>query len=122
MKRVLLVLVALAFCMPITGADKKELQQLDVEAKKFFESFSKALGKQDATEAAMHIAPKYRERFSKGYRFWRGTKLHALGVIGLPDNEGVLRVKTQIVSPSGRKDTEIKKLLFAKDKWFLLES
>ena len=43
--------------MPITGADKKELQQLDVEAKKFFESFSKALEKQDATEAAMHIAP-----------------------------------------------------------------
>ncbi|MFM1557418.1 MAG: hypothetical protein ACKJR1_13090 [Limisphaerales bacterium] len=121
MKSVLLVLVALAFCMPITGADKKELQQLDVEAKKFFESFSKALEKQDATEAAMHIAPKYRERFSKGYRFWRGTKLHALGVIGLPDNEGVLRVKTQIVSPSGRKDTEIKKLLHIKGKWFLLE-
>ena len=47
--------------MPITGADKKELQQLDVEVKKFFESFSKALEKQDATEAAMHIAPKYRE-------------------------------------------------------------
>ena len=71
MKTVLLVLFALTFCMPITGADKKELQQLDVEAKKFFESFSKALEKQDAAEAAMHIAPKYRERFSKGYRFWR---------------------------------------------------
>ena len=109
-------------CASLMGADKKELQQLDIEAKKFFESFSKALEKQDATEAVMHIAPKYRERFSKGYRFWRGTKLRALKVIGLPDKEGVLRVKTQIVSPSGRKDTEIKKLLFAKDKWFLLES
>ena len=109
-------------CLPSIGTDKEEVQQLNVETKKFFESFSKALEKQDATEAVMHIAPKYRERFSKGYRFWRGTKLRALKVIGLPDKEGVLRVKTQIVSPAGRKDTEIKKLLRSKDKWFLLES
>jgi len=122
MKRVLSIIVALAVFMSLSGADKKELQQLDVEAKKFFESFSKALAKQDAAEAAMHIAPKYRARFSKGYQFWRGTKLHPLKVIGLPDKEGVLRVKTQIVAPAGRKDIEIKKLLRSKDKWFLLES
>ena len=104
------------------GADKKELQQLDVEAKKFFESFSKALENQDSTQAAMYIAPKYHARFSKGYQFWRGTKLSALKVIGLPDKEDVLRVQTQIESPSGRKDTEVKELLRSKDKWFLLES
>ena len=104
------------------GADKKELQQLDVEAKKFFGSFSRALENQNSTQAARHIAPKYRERFSKGYQFWRGTKLSALKVIGLPDKEDVLRVQTQIESPSGRKDTEVRELLRSKDKWFLLES
>jgi hypothetical protein len=72
--------------------------------------------------ALRHIAPKYRERFSKGYRFWRGTQWSALKVIGLSDKEGVLRVKTQIVSPSGCKDNEIKRLLFSRDKGFLLES
>ena len=118
----ILFTVLFCLCVPLMGADKKELQQLDVEAKKFFESFSKALENQDSTQAAMHIAPKYRARFSKGYQFWRGTKLHPLKVIGLPDKEGVLRVKTQILSPSGRKDTEVKKLLRSKDKWFLLES
>jgi hypothetical protein len=51
------------------GTDKKELQQLHVEAKKFFESFSKAREKQESTQAAMHIAQKYRARFSKGYQF-----------------------------------------------------
>ena len=106
---------------PLAESKFKDQNQLELAAKKFFESFSKALEKQDATEAVMHIAPKYRERFSKGYRFWRGTKLRALKVIGLPDKEGVLRVKTQIVSPAGRKDTEIKKLLHIKGKWFLLE-
>ena len=80
----ILLTVLFCLCVPLIEADKKEFQQLDVEAKKFFESFSKALEKQDATEAVMHIAPKYRERFSKGYRFWRGTKLRALKVIGLP--------------------------------------
>ena len=109
-------------CASLMGTDKKELQQLHVEAKKFFESFSRALEKQESIQAAMHIAPKYRARFSKGYQLWRGTKLSALKVIGLPDKEGVLRVKTQILSPSGRKDTEVKKLLRSKDKWFLLES
>ena len=117
-----LLTVLFCLCVSLVGADKKELQQLDVEAKKFFESFSKALENQDSTQAAMHIAPKYRARFSKGYQFWRGTKLHPLKVIGLPDKEGVLRVKTQILSPSGRKDTEVKKLLRSKGKWFLLES
>ena len=105
-------------CLPSTGTDREEVQQLNVEAKKFFESFSKALEKQDAAEAVMHIAPKYRERFSKGYRFWRGTKLRALKVIGLPDKEGVLRVKTQIVSPAGRKDTETRNCCARKTSGF----
>ncbi len=116
------LVLLLCSCASLMGADKKELQQLDVEAKKFFGSFSRALENQNSTQAAMHIAPKYRERFSKGYQFWRGTKLSALKMIGSPDKEGVLRVKTQILSPSGRKDTEVKKLLRTKDKWFLLES
>ena len=118
----ILLTVLFCLCVPLIEADKKELQQLDVEARKFFESFSKALGNQDSTRATMHIAPEYRERFSKGYQFWQGIKFHAIKVIGLPDKEGVLRVETQILFPSGRKDTEIKKLLRSKDKWFLLES
>ena len=108
--------------LPLTGADNEELKFLELEAKQFFKGFSKALEKDDSTEASMHIAPKYREGFRKGYRFWRGTKLSALKVLGLPDKEDVLRVQTQIESPSGRKDIEIKKLLHIKGKWFLLES
>jgi hypothetical protein len=47
--------------------------------------------------------------------------LSALKVIGLLDKEGVLRVETQILSPLGCKDAEVKKLLRSKDNWFLLE-
>ena len=117
----ILLTVLFSLCVPLMGADKKELEQLDVETKKFFESFSKALEKQDAGEAVIHVAPKYREGFRKGYRFWQGTKLSAIKLLGLPDKEDVLRVQTQIESPSGRKDIEIKKLLHIKGKWFLLE-
>jgi len=121
MKSTLTILLGWFLCSSVLGADKGDLDKLKLEAEKFFASFSKALEKQDATEAVMHIAPKYREGFRKGYRFWRGTKLSALKVLGLPDKEDVLRVQTQIESPSGRKDIEIKKLLHVKDKWFLLE-
>ena len=121
MKSVLSVIAALAVCIPLTGADEKELQQLDSEAKKFFMSFTKALQKQEADGAVKHVAPKYREGFIKGYRFWRGTKLSALKIIGPPDKEGVLRVKTEVILSSGRKDTETKKLLWIKDRWFLFE-
>jgi hypothetical protein len=113
--------LGLFLCLPSIGTDKEEVQQLNVETKKFFESFSKALEKQDAGEAVIHVAPKYREGFRKGYRFWQGTKLSAIKLLGLPDKEDVLRVQTQIESPSGRKDIEIKKLLHIKGKWFLLE-
>ena len=44
----ILLTVLFSLCVPLMGADKKELEQLDVETKKFFESFSKALEKQDA--------------------------------------------------------------------------
>ena len=117
----IIVTVLFCLCAPLKAADKGDLGKLELETKKFFESFSKALEKQDAAEAVMHIAPKYREGFRKGYRFWRGTKLSAIKVLGLPDKEDVLRVQTQIESPSGRKDIEIKKLLHIKGKWFLLE-
>ena len=117
----IIVTVLFCLCAPLKAADKGDLGKLELETKKFFESFSKALEKQDAAEAVMHIAPKYREGFRKGYRFWRGTKLCVLKVLGLPDKEDVLRVQTQIESPSGRKDIEIKKLLHIKGKWFLLE-
>jgi len=117
------ILITFLFCLcaPLMGADKGGLGKLKLEAKEFFESFSKALEKQDAGEAVIHVAPKYREGFRKGYRFWRGTKLSAIKVLGLPDKEDVLLVQTQIESPSGRKDIEIKKLLHIKGKWFLLE-
>ena len=121
MKSVLSVIAALAVCIPLTGADEKKLQQLDSEAKKFFMSFTKALQKQEADGAVKHVAPKYREGFVKGYRFWRGAKFTALKVIEPSDKEGILRVKTEMTLPSGRKDIEIKKLLRIKDKWFLFE-
>ena len=111
-------LLGLILCSSVLGAGRGDFDKLELEAKRFFESFSKALEKHDA---AMHVAPQHRKRFSKGYKFWRGSKLSALKVVGLPDKDGVLRVRTQIGSPTGKKDTETKKLLRVKDKWFLLE-
>ena len=120
-KRILIILLGLLVWLPLTGAENEELKLLELEAKHFFKVFSKALEKDDSIEASMHIATKYREGFRKGYRFWRGYKLSALKVVGVPDKAGVLRVRTQIISPAGKKDTEIKKLLRIKDRWFLFE-
>ena len=120
-KRILIILLGFFVWLPLTGADNEELKLLELEAKQFFKVFSKALEKDDSIEASMHIAPKYREGFRKGYGFWHGYKLSALKVVGVPDKAGVLRVRTQIMSPAGKKDTEIKKLLRIKDRWFLFE-
>ena len=120
-KRILIILLGLFVWLPLTGADNEELKLLELEAKQFFKVFSKALEKHDSIEASMHIATKYREGFRKGYRFWRGYKLSALKVVGLPDKAGGLRGRTQIMSSVGKKDTEIKKLLRIKDRWFLFE-
>ena len=120
-KRISIILLGLFVWLPLTGADNEKLKLLELEAKQFFKVFSKALEKDDSTEASMHIAPKYRKGFRKGYRFWRGYKLSALKVVGVPDKAGVLRVRTQIMSPAGKKDAEIKKLLRIKDRWFLFE-
>ena len=120
-KRILIILLGFFVWLPLTGADNEELKLLELEAKQFFKVFSKALEKDDSIEASMHIATKYREGFRKRYRFWRGYKLSALKVVGLPDKAGVLRVRTQIMSPAGKKDTETKKLLRIKDRWFLFE-
>ena len=120
-KRILIILLGVFVWLPLTGADNEELKLLELEAKQFFKVFSKALEKDDSIEASMHIATKYREGFRKRYRFWRDYKLSALKVVGLPDKAGVLRVRTQIMSPAGKKDTEIKKLLRIKDRWFLFE-
>ena len=114
-------LLGLILCSSVLGAGRGDFDKLELEAKKFFEPFSKALEKHDAADATMHVTPQHRKRFSMGYKFWRGSKLSALKVIGLPDKDGVLRARTQIVSPTGKKDTETKKLLRIKDRWFLLE-
>ena len=121
MKTVSSIIAALAVGLPFAEAGKNEPRQLDVEARKFFKLFTRALEQQEASEAVKHVAPKYREGFIKGYRFWRGTKLSALKIIGPADKEGVLRVKTEVILSSGRKDTETKKLLRIKDRWFLFE-
>lgn len=121
MKTVSSIIAALVVGLLVAEAGKNEPRQLDVEARKFFKLFTRALEQQEASEAVKHVAPKYREGFIKGYRFWRGTKLSALKIIGPPDKEGVLRVKTEVILSSGRKDTETKKLLWIKDRWFLFE-
>ena len=120
-KRISIILLGLFVWLPLTGAENEKLKLLELEAKQFFKVFSKALEKDDSIEASMHIATKYREGFRKGYRFWRGYKLSALKVVGFPDKEGVLRVRTQIMYPAGKKDTEIKKLLRVNGQWLLLE-
>jgi len=87
-------LLGLILCPSVVGDGKGDFDKLELEAKKFFESFSKALEKHDAADAAMHVAPQHRKRFSMGYKFWRGSKLSALKIVGLPDKDGVFRVRT----------------------------
>ena len=102
--------------------DDESTDSVQIDAENFFERFSEALKAPDPTSAESFVALKHRERFKKGYQFWRGTRFYDVEVIeGSPKSE-VLRVQVSLQLPSGRSDREIKQLKREEGRWVLLDS
>jgi len=102
--------------------DDESTNSVQIEAENFFERFSEALKAPDPTSAESFVALKHRERFKKGYEFWRGTRFYEAEVLeGSPKSE-VLRVQVSFQLPSGRIDREIKQLRREEGRWVLLDS
>ena len=98
---------------------QKSMQQL---AESFFREFSIALANDNAEEAAAMIAQEKRERFRKGFRFWRGIHFFDPMVIKASEDKTLIEVEVSFKKEQGKEDREIKKLKFTDGKWLLLDS
>ena len=107
---------------PVAVQDDESANSAQSDAENFFERFSEALKAPDPTSAELLVALEHRERFKKGYEFWRGTRFYDAKVIeGSPKSE-VLRVQVSFQLPSGRTDREIKQLRREEGQWVLVDS
>ena len=99
--------------------DDDSTNSVQIDAENLFERFSEALKAHDPTSAELFVALKHRERFRKGYKFWRGARFYDVEVIeGSPKSE-ILRVRVSFQLPSGRIDREVKQLIREAGRWVL---